>query len=234
MSRIVPAASALLLLAALACACAGGPARRPAPAPQPVPAPRTDESGVWHVVQPGETLWRIAHTYEVPLERLAEVNGISDPARIRAGRRILIPDATERREIAPPAAPAVAEWRWPAEGPLTSLFGVPRRGGRRHQGIDIAVASGSPVRAARAGRVVFAGRRGGYGLLVIVEHPGGFASWYAHNRRLLVRPGEPVAQGEVVARSGASGNARGEHLHFEVRYRGRAIDPLPLLSARAR
>ena len=83
--------------------------------------------------------------------------------------------------------------------------------------------------AARSGRVVFSGRRGDYGLLVILEHDEGFSSWYAHNSRVLVESGQRVREGEVIAKSGRTGRASGTHLHFEIRHRGKPLDPLTFL-----
>ncbi len=122
----------------------------------------------------------------------------------------------------------------PAEGPLESPFGP--RWGRAHEGVDIGggATSGAPVRAAADGVVVSAGAHGGYGLIVVLRHADGLRTAYAHLSATGVAPGRPVARGAVVGRMGATGNARGVHLHFEVRRGGRAVDPLPYLLPRAR
>jgi murein DD-endopeptidase MepM/ murein hydrolase activator NlpD len=194
-----------------------------------------------HVVERGQTLWRICHTYGVPLDVVVDANGIDDPALIEVGQRILIPGATRRVEVEasstgtrkrrepPPAETPPGRFVWPLEGPITSRFGVRRSGGRRHQGIDIDAERGAPIRAAADGRVVFAGKRRGYGRLVILSHEDGYATWYAHGRSLRVRAGEKVRRGEVIATVGRSGWATGSHLHFEVRHRGRPIDPFLVL-----
>ncbi len=205
-------------------------------APVTVESPALEEPVV-HVVRRGETLWRIARSYGVPLLELARANGIADPSRIRAGQRLTIPGAS--RTSAPRHFPArrlpetgrtsaATAWGWPVKGPVSSRFGA-RRGRGSHAGIDILVPGGTPVLAARDGRVRFSGRRGAYGYLVVVDHDGDFASWYAHNSKNLVRTGTVVRRGDVIARSGATGNATAPHVHFELRRFDRPLDPLVFL-----
>jgi murein DD-endopeptidase MepM/ murein hydrolase activator NlpD len=124
-------------------------------------------------------------------------------------------------------APSAAGLVWPVGGPVTSGFGL--RWGRMHEGIDIAVASGTPVYAAAAGTVIYAGVLGGYGNLVVVDHGGGLATAYAHNSAYASSVGQSVAQGAVIAYSGNTGNSSGPHVHFEVRVNGTAVDPLAYL-----
>ena len=116
---------------------------------------------------------------------------------------------------------------WPVSGPVTSGFGL--RWGRMHEGIDIAVAEGTPVRAAGAGTVIYAGWMGGYGNLVVVDHGNGLSTAYAHNSSLGVGVGQSVTAGQVVSYSGNTGNSTGPHVHFEVRVNGSAVDPLGYL-----
>ncbi len=103
-------------------------------------------------------------------------------------------------------------------GPITSPFGPRGRG--RHLGIDIGVRSGTPVKAADGGTVVFAGWGDGYGYHVIIDHGGNMKTVYAHNSKLLVKTGQRVHQGQTVSYSGNTGNSYGAHLHFEVRING--------------
>ena len=97
-----------------------------------------------------------------------------------------------------------------------------------HQGVDIFVPIGTPVKAMRQGRVAFAGVQSGYGNVIILEH-GSTRTVYAHLSELNVRRGEPVKGGQVIGLSGASGNASGPHLHFEILRNGRSEDPVLLL-----
>jgi murein DD-endopeptidase MepM/ murein hydrolase activator NlpD len=126
-----------------------------------------------------------------------------------------------------PVRPSGGGLMWPVSGPVTSPFGW--RWGRMHEGIDIAVPTGTPVHAAQSGRVIIAGWMGGYGNLVVIDHGGGLSTAYGHNSSFAVGSGASVAQGQVVAYAGSTGNSTGPHVHFEVRVNGAAVDPLGYL-----
>ncbi|MEQ1568375.1 MAG: peptidoglycan DD-metalloendopeptidase family protein [Myxococcota bacterium] len=96
---------------------------------------------------------------------------------------------------------------------------------RFHAGQDHAATEGTSIRAPRDGVVTFAGRSGGYGNLVVVDHGGGLETRYAHCASLEVAPGAPVAAGSVIATVGSTGRSTGPHVHFEVRRDGIAVDP---------
>jgi murein DD-endopeptidase MepM/ murein hydrolase activator NlpD len=98
-----------------------------------------------------------------------------------------------------------------------------------HPGIDIAVPTGSPVRAAGGGRVEKAGTDSAYGLFVLLQHPGRYETMYGHASRLLVREGDSVQAGQVIALSGSSGRSTAPHLHFEIRLDGKSLDPLTMV-----
>jgi murein DD-endopeptidase MepM/ murein hydrolase activator NlpD len=115
---------------------------------------------------------------------------------------------------------------WPLALPVTDVFGP--RGNRFHTGIDFAADAGTPVGAARAGRVTYAGwRPGGWGYLVTVAHGAGLRTMSAHLSRVDVKVGDLVETGSQLGLVGSSGHATGPHLHFEARLRGAAVDPLP-------
>ena len=118
-------------------------------------------------------------------------------------------------------------------GPIRSAFGArrdPINGHRSfHKGIDIAAPSGTPIPAAATGRVVFAGRNGGYGNMVILEHSDGTRTRYGHASSLLVKAGETVESGQTIAKVGSTGHSTGPHLHFEVIKKGRFVNPLAAL-----
>ncbi len=128
---------------------------------------------------------------------------------------------------APTGAASAAGFVWPVHGVLTSGFGW--RWGRMHEGVDIAVANGTPVVAAKAGVVIVAGWMGGYGNLVVVDHGGGVATAYGHNTSVTVGIGQQVEQGQLIAYSGSTGHSTGPHVHFEVRINGSAVDPMGYL-----
>ncbi len=116
---------------------------------------------------------------------------------------------------------------WPLRGPVTSPYGS--RWGRMHAGIDISAGTGTPIRAAKAGTVIFAGTMGGYGNAVIIDHGGGFSTLYAHQSRLGTNDGASVGQGQVVGFVGSTGHSTGPHLHFETRVGGSPQDPMRYL-----
>lgn len=120
-----------------------------------------------------------------------------------------------------------------ANAVVTSQFGFrthPIFGTRRlHAGTDFRGAFGTPVLAAAGGSVVFAGRRGGYGTTVVIDHGGSLATLYAHQSRVAVASGERVQRGEVIGAVGSTGFSTGPHLHFEVRLNGTPVDPLNYL-----
>ncbi len=103
---------------------------------------------------------------------------------------------------------------------------------KRHTGIDYGAALGTPIHVTAAGTVEFAGRRGGYGKLVIVRHPNGYKTYYGHCSRLLVKKGTRVQQGQTIAEVGRTGQATGPHVHYETRINGKPVNPNSIKSAR--
>jgi murein DD-endopeptidase MepM/ murein hydrolase activator NlpD len=119
---------------------------------------------------------------------------------------------------------------WPLEGSVLSGFGM--RDGRMHQGIDIDAAAGAPVGASAPGTVITAGyNAGGYGNVVVIDHGDGFSSLYAHLSEIDVAVGDEVDPGQLVGAVGCTGTCSGDHLHFEIRINGEAVDPLDYLPA---
>jgi murein DD-endopeptidase MepM/ murein hydrolase activator NlpD len=158
------------------------------------------------------------HT-EAALVRYQRWAGLS--ADGRAG-----PATLRSLQLAAPRAPVTLSF--PVAAPLGDPFGP--RGDRFHSGIDLLSAAGTPVRGAGAGRVTFAGwDPGGYGNLVVIDHGNGVSSWYAHLSRIDITSGAAVTTATQVGLVGATGNATGPHLHFEVRLRGAVTDPLAVL-----
>ncbi|MDP3407996.1 LysM peptidoglycan-binding domain-containing M23 family metallopeptidase [Bosea sp. (in: a-proteobacteria)] len=120
-----------------------------------------------------------------------------------------------------------ADFRWPARGRV--IAGFSGRGG--NEGINIAVPEGTPVKAAEGGTVAYAGNElKGYGNLVLIRHPNGYVSAYAHNGEIKVKRGETVKRGQVVASSGQTGNVSSPQLHFELRKGSAPVDPTPYLN----
>jgi murein DD-endopeptidase MepM/ murein hydrolase activator NlpD len=124
------------------------------------------------------------------------------------------------------STPSASGMVWPVGGPVVSPFGM--RWGRLHAGIDIAAGYGTPIVAAAAGTVIYAGWMGGYGNLTIIDHGGGLATAYAHQSGFAVGGG-PVSQGQTIGYIGCTGHCFGNHVHFEVRVNGSPVDPLGYL-----
>ncbi len=116
---------------------------------------------------------------------------------------------------------------WPVNGPVVSPFG--QRWGRLHAGVDIAVPSGTPIRAADGGTVVLLGSVSGYGNYTCVQHTGALSSCYAHQSGYATSQGASVRQGQVIGYVGCTGHCFGDHLHFETRLNGSPVDPLGYL-----
>jgi murein DD-endopeptidase MepM/ murein hydrolase activator NlpD len=137
---------------------------------------------------------------------------------------------TSRAGLAPLGGPPPSRdgWACGANGPVTSEFGA--RWGRMHEGIDIGVPTGSPIFAAKDGVVSFAGRQGGYGNLMLVDHGGGIVTAYAHQSAFVASAGDRVTTGQLIGRVGNTGNSTGPHLHFEVRVNGTARNPRQYVS----
>ena len=124
-------------------------------------------------------------------------------------------------------SPSAAGLIWPVIGPVTSPFGM--RWGRMHEGIDIAAPTGTAIRAAAGGSVIYAGWLGGYGNLVVIDHGNGLAPAYGHQSSVAVATGQAVSQGQTIGYVGSTGHSTGPHLHFEVRVNGVPVDPLGYL-----
>ncbi|ODV14391.1 MAG: peptidase M23 [Rhodanobacter sp. SCN 68-63] len=118
----------------------------------------------------------------------------------------------------------------PVQGYISSYFGGrpdPFSGhAARHTGIDIATPLGTPVHAVAEGMVTFAGIRSGYGDVIEIDHGNGYMTRYAHNSKLIAHPGQRVRVGDVIADAGSTGRSTGSHVHFEVWYKGRVVNPL--------
>ncbi|MDX2177523.1 MAG: peptidoglycan DD-metalloendopeptidase family protein [Candidatus Sumerlaeia bacterium] len=227
------------------------PAARPA-APAASPAPARNE----YTVRSGDTLSGIAARLGRSTKDLAEFNGISNPNSLKVGQRLEVPPEgwraaepepaprAERREEppapsarnetrsggggnAPPASsPSARRGRfiWPLEGRVVRRFRDTAT--EKQLGLNIAAPVGTPVRAARDGRVIYSSDAiDAYGHMVIVQHDDGVATCYAHTQGALVREGQQVRQGEIIARVGNTGRGLEPFLHFEVRRNGAAVNP---------
>jgi murein DD-endopeptidase MepM/ murein hydrolase activator NlpD len=177
--------------------------------------------------------WRGAHG--LGLAMLVAAAGCHGHARTGRSERGLAAFVRTSRGAAASGAAAGGigvRLEWPIQARVSSPFGV--RDGRPHEGVDFRVPSGTPVRAAAEGEVIYAGSGlRGYGRLLVLQHDAHVVTVYAHNSRLLVGEGARVGRGQVITLSGATGRVTAPHLHFELRIDGVARDPLPYLAPRA-
>jgi lipoprotein NlpD len=205
----------------------------------------------YYRVQQGDTLYFVSWRYGLDYRTVAQWNGLKYPYTIYDGQQLrMVPPAgggpgaesivpakqaapVVAASAAPPLAPIIAaspntsiQWQWPAHGKLLQTFSgaeVSRKG------IDIGGKQGQPVRAAAAGRVVYAGSGLlNYGKLIILKHNDNYLSAYAYNQLLRVREGDLVAAGQHIADMGGKGSGNAL-LHFEIRYDGRPMNPLKYL-----
>lgn len=121
--------------------------------------------------------------------------------------------------------PSRALFKWPLKGIITSKFGY-RKKGQRHDGIDIAAKKGTPIYAAKSGKVIYSDNRlRHYGNTVILKHAGSWFTVYAHNKKNIAKVGDWVTQGKKIAEVGKTGRVTGPHLHFEIRKKEIAVNP---------
>ena len=203
-------------------------------------------------VHKGDSLYSIGQRFSVSVSELSDLNDIDDPRALRIGQVLKIPyrgqgvakrpkpeaggaepapDANSKKSVRLNQARVyIGRLAWPVrKGKLASPFGP--RWMNFHEGLDFSAPVGTPVYAAHDGRVVHSDDRlRGYGNLIVIQAPG-LLTIYAHNDRNLVRAGQTVSKGDLIAEVGATGHATGPHLHFETRIKNKdgknvAVDPL--------
>ena len=177
-------------------------------------------------VQPGESAYIIAKKFNTTVLALQAVNNLKNPSLLRIGQSILIPPPGHRT--------LKRSFRWPVKGPISSGYGWrthPVYKNRQfHGGIDIAVPTGTFIRAAAAGKVTMAKNMGGFGLGIVIDHGGGITTWYGHKSVLLAKAGEKVVYGQIIAKSGNTGVSTGPHLDFRIKVNGNTVNPMEWLN----
>ncbi len=217
--------------------------------------------GVTHVVEAGQTLFRISQAYQVKVAVILEANRLKPSTPLRVGQRLLIPGAiavrkvepytplsTQERDVlerslrdevvAPPPTTGPPRPRVKTDAellwPIVGPINSPfgLRWGKFHAGIDIGSPSYQEVVAALDGEVIYAdATKGGLGKAVVLQHGYGLRTVYAHLSIIIVHEGETVRQGQAIAGVGETGRATGPHLHFEVRKNGIPLNPEDSLPA---
>jgi murein DD-endopeptidase MepM/ murein hydrolase activator NlpD len=233
LDRIVRASFAFAMSAVLA-ACATSPPEK--------------NTYVWNLKSDGSPArhhTRTQHHYETAAERRREREDNGDVAVASAA-----PVASHPAWYAPAPAPTPApvshddvspqqtaydngavSFQWPVRGRVISDFGANESGGR-NDGINIATQLGTPIHAAAAGEVSYAGNElKGYGNLVLIRHSGNYVTAYAHAERLIVSRGDTVQAGQIIGYAGDTGDVTEPQLHFEIRHGVEAVNPRPLLMA---
>lgn len=183
-------------------------------------------TGVRHVVKKGDTIESIAKKYSGDVNDILAYNQLASASDISVGDTVVVPDGV----MAAPTPPKAAPSKKSSKGSSTVASGggytnplpgsVQTQGIHGHNGVDLADPVGTPIHAAAGGTVIIArtsGWNGGYGTYVVIKHPKGTQTLYAHMSKITVATGEAVTQGEVIGYVGMTGRSTGPHLHFEVR-----------------
>lgn len=195
-----------------------------------------------YTVKKGDTLYFIAWISDSEVGDLARINKLKPPYRLEVGQKLQLNSSTSSGRLTsnkrkstntalakstpPPGASRC--WRWPTSGQVISKYSTADGG---NKGIDIAGKRGQPVYASAKGRVVYVGNQlQGYGNLIMIKHGEDFITAYAHNDTMLVKNAQDVKAGQKIATMGSSGTDT-LMLHFQIRYRATALDPLRYLPA---
>lgn len=204
---------------------------------------QSSSSGDVYTVKRGDTLYKISRQTGTSVRDLARLNGISPPYTIEVGQRLKLNSAsksssakgaTKTAKVVPSSAvplsswPPVGQrcWRWPTTGKVVMTYSTSDGG---NKGIDIAGQRGQAIYASGAGKVVYAGNQlRGYGNLIMIKHSEEYMTAYAHNDTILVNNGQSVKIGQKIATMGST-DTDSVRLHFQIRYKATAIDPLRYL-----
>ncbi len=191
--------------------------------------------GIYYTVKSGDTLSRIARTYNVTTKEIKDFNEMQSDT-LSIGKKLLLPggeapsptssarstaSVTSLFKAPSKQAPAVGGWVWPTDWHVMTQYY-----GWKHTGIDVDGDYSTFSYAARGGVVIYSGWRNGYGITVEIDHGDGYVTRYAHHSKLLVSRGETVVAGQVLAQTGTTGRSTGTHLHFEVIKNGKFQNPL--------
>jgi len=210
-----------------------------------------------HIVNRGDTLMSIARRNHVPVGELARANNLDQSAKLSLGMKLTVPGSksaaggppqaarlaqatsnvaeekpvVEQASIKPnEATGALPTFRWPVRGKVITSYGA-KTNGKSNDGINLAVPEGTPVKAAEDGVVAYSGNElKGYGNLVLVRHSNGYVTAYAHASELMVKRGDTIKRGQIIAKSGQSGEVGSPQLHFEIRKGSSPVDPLQFLN----
>ena len=185
-------------------------------------------SGIEHTVTKGQTLQGIANLYKIEVDEILFANDINLDAKLAVGKKLMIPGVEMLNETTPKpkSGSRIKEDNSYSSMPsVAGYFKNPVPGGRKtrgikpgHKGVDMAAPTGTPIQASADGAVLIArsGRNGGFGTYVVIQHPNGVKTLYAHMSKLGTTSGATVSQGQIIGFVGSTGNSTGSHLHFET------------------
>jgi septal ring factor EnvC (AmiA/AmiB activator) len=184
---------------------------------------------VWHRIQEGQTLWRIAKTYRVTLENIKEANDLNDVVHIAQGTWIFIPGTTRVMYVQGNITGSAdniesMDFQWPVTGEVVKHFG--KHHDDFNYGIDVQVKGTQNVVASQRGVVVLANTIRGYGNTIIIEHDNNFCSLYATNIISLVNEGQEVEMNTVIAKTSTTRGSGREVVHYELFFKGKPVNPL--------
>ncbi|MBU0633833.1 MAG: LysM peptidoglycan-binding domain-containing M23 family metallopeptidase [Candidatus Omnitrophica bacterium] len=216
----------LIISLLLLCGCAGKSRFIPSREITCMPPAVFEESGIYHTVRKGETLWQISQNYDVDLAKLASVNKINDACKIEIGQKVFIPDNLRKMKKTFSDSSLSVEFVWPCKGQIIYFFNQEKLN-VKNPGIDISAKRGLVINAAASGNVIFTSQNmRGYGKTIIIQHQNNFTTVYAYNEEILVKAGDYVKQGQTIARAGSTGRTSQSLLHFELRQNNRPKNPL--------
>ncbi len=210
-----------------------------------------NKNGLKYRIEKYDTLIKISKKYGIEKDTIVKHNKIKNDL-IRYGEYIFIPDAADpvkkyaesvksrnttdskERQLASDSGKSRMKFAWPLIGRVTSAFGQRKNPitnkSKFHCGLDISANIGTEVKASADGKAIYSGWKKGYGRVVILKHEKGYITVYAHNKENIVKPGDKVKKGDVIALSGISGAVTGPHLHFEIRKYVTPLNPLRFLN----
>jgi LysM repeat protein len=183
-------------------------------------------SGLKHVVKPGDTVASIAKKYNASASEIASYNDLEVSGKLAVGETVIVPDGEITTATTAKPKSKIKGIAGKVINDVVGFLSRPVKGGTKTQGIhgyngvDIGAAVGTPIYASAAGRVIIArdgGWNGGYGSYIVISHPNGVQTLYAHLSEVSVSVGQSVGQGDYIGAMGSTGRSTGSHLHFEVR-----------------
>jgi murein DD-endopeptidase MepM/ murein hydrolase activator NlpD len=198
---------------------------------QKVNVPGAKSAAAPAAAQPAQVAGAQPGAVAAPATKMAAVEPAKEKARL--AQATTTPEAaavTETPVKTAEATGALPTFRWPVRGRVVTGYGA-KTNGKSNDGINVAVPEGTPVKAAEDGVVAYSGNElKGYGNLILVRHSNGYVTAYAHASELLVKRGETIKRGQIIAKSGQSGEVGSPQLHFEIRKGSSPVDPLQFLN----